>query len=51
MSVMIKVKYETDEELKTVLSLLDPIIKEWNKSSKHGDRFRKVYIRTELKSK
>jgi len=47
MSVRIKVSYETEEELKRVLQLLDPVIKSWNKAAKKSGRFFRVYVTLE----
>lgn len=44
MSVRIKVSYETEEELRQVLLLLDPIVKSWTKAAKKNGRFFRVYI-------
>ncbi|MDE5907770.1 MAG: hypothetical protein K2H52_03355 [Lachnospiraceae bacterium] len=44
MSVRIKVSYETEEELKRVLHLLDPVIKDWTKAAKKTGRFFRAYI-------
>lgn len=44
MSVKIKVSYETDEELKRVLMLLDPVIKSWAKAAEKSGRFFRAYI-------
>lgn len=43
---MIKVSYETDEELKSILTLLDPIIKGWNKANQKSGKYERVYIKT-----
>lgn len=44
MSVKIKVSYETEEELKGVLLLLDPVIKNWSKASKKNGKFFRAYV-------
>ena len=44
MSVKIKISYETEEELKKVLQLLDPVVKSWNRAAKKNGRFFRVYI-------
>lgn len=44
MSVRIKVSYETEEELKRVLELLDPVVKSWTRAAKKKGRFFRVYI-------
>ncbi|MDU6265814.1 MAG: hypothetical protein E6600_15065 [Anaerocolumna aminovalerica] len=49
MSVIIKVSYETDTELKTVLTLLDPIIKEWHKANEKKGKYERVYIKTNVR--
>ncbi|SHO46789.1 hypothetical protein [Anaerocolumna xylanovorans] len=49
MSMRITVSYETPEELKTVLALLDPVIKDWNKASKKAGQYNRVYIKTRIK--
>ncbi len=46
MSMIITVSYETQEELKTVLALLDPVIKDWNKATKKTGQYNRVYIKT-----
>ncbi len=46
MSMRITVSYETQEELKTVLTLLDPVIKDWNKASRKTGQYNRVYIKT-----
>ncbi len=46
MSMRITVSYETQEELKTVLTLLDPVIKDWNKATKKTGQYNRVYIKT-----
>ncbi|WP_156476402.1 hypothetical protein [Clostridium sp. Marseille-P299] len=48
MSVKIKVSYETEQELKTILSLLDPVVKKWSKQQKQG-RYNRVYIKATIK--
>lgn len=48
MSVRIKVSYETEEELKGVLRLLDPVLKDWTKTAKKNGRFFRAYL--ELRS-
>lgn len=48
MSVKIKVSYETEEELKKILELLDPVIKSWAKATQKKGRFSRVYINAEL---
>lgn len=48
MSVKIKVSYETEEELKRVLNLLDPAVKQWSKAAKKSGKYFRVYI--DLKS-
>jgi hypothetical protein len=44
--MIIRVSYETDTELKTVLSLLDPVIKEWHKANEKNGKYERVYIKT-----
>ncbi len=44
MSVKIKVSYETEEELKRVLMLLDPVVKDWTRAAKKSGRFFRAYI-------
>lgn len=44
MSVRIKVSYETEEELKRVLKLLDPVVKNWTRAAKKNGRFFRIYI-------
>ncbi len=44
MSVKIKISYETDEELKRVLMLLDPAVKSWTKAAKKSGKFFRAYI-------
>lgn len=44
MSVRIKVSYETEEELKRVLKLLDPVVKNWTRVAKKNGRFFRIYI-------
>lgn len=46
MSVIIKVFYPADTVFKMVLSLLKPVIKEWNKANETKDKFERVYIKT-----
>ncbi|WP_156476415.1 hypothetical protein [Clostridium sp. Marseille-P299] len=48
MSVNIKVSYETEQELKTILSLLDPVVIKWSKHQKQG-RYNRVYIKARIK--
>lgn len=48
MSVKIKVSYETEQELKTVLSLLDPVVKKWSKQQKQG-QYNRVYIKAGIR--
>jgi len=43
-SVRIKVSYETEEELKRVLQLLDPVLKGWTKAAKKSGKFFRAYI-------
>ncbi len=50
MSMIITVSYETQEELNTVLTLLDPVIKQWNKASKKNGQYNRVYIKTKFKT-
>ena len=45
MSVRIKVSYETEEELRSVLLLLDPVLKEWSKAAKKSGRFFRAYLK------
>ncbi len=47
MSMIISVSYETEKELKDVLTLLDPIIKQWNKANAKKGKFERVYIKTQ----
>ncbi len=47
MSMRITLSYETQEELKIVLNLLDPVIKDWNKASKKTGQYNRVYIKTQ----
>lgn len=49
MSVIIKVSYETDTELKMVLTLLDPIIKEWHRANVKKGKYERVYIKAGVK--
>lgn len=49
MSVRIKVSYETEEELKRVLLLLDPVVKRWTRAAKKNGRFFRAYIILESK--
>lgn len=51
MSVRIKVSYETEEELKKVLQLLDPVIKSWSKAAKKSGRFFRAYVTLDNKKK
>lgn len=44
MSVRIKVSYETEEELKKVLLLLAPVVKDWTRAAKKKGRFFRAYI-------
>lgn len=44
MSVRIKISYETEEELRRVLLLLDPVIKSWTKAAKKSGKFFRAYI-------
>lgn len=44
---MIKVSYETESEFKAILSLLDPIIKDWKKTNEKKGKFERVYIKTQ----
>ena len=46
MSVVIKISYETDTELQAVLSLLDPIIKDFTKANEKKGKYERVYIKT-----
>ena len=50
-SVKIKVSYETEEELKRVLLLLDPVIKSWTRAAKKSGRFFRAYITLDNKKK
>lgn len=47
MSMRITVSYEKQEELKTVLTLLNPVIKVWNKAYKKTGQYNRVYIKTQ----
>jgi hypothetical protein len=49
MSMRITVSYETQEELKTVLTLLDTVIKDWNKATKKTGQYNRVYIKTRIR--
>lgn len=44
MSVRIKISYETEPELKRVLLLLAPVIKDWRISSKKSGKFLRAYV-------
>ena len=44
MSVRIKISYETEEELKRVLSLLDPLLKSWSRAARKSGKFFRVYV-------
>lgn len=44
MSVRIKISYETEEELRKVLLLLDPVVKSWTKAAKKSGKFFRAYI-------
>lgn len=44
MSVRIKVSYETEDELKKVLLLLDPVLKDWTKAAKKNGRFFRAVV-------
>lgn len=44
MSVRIKISYETEEELKRVLHLLDPVVKNWTRPAKKSGKFFRAYI-------
>ncbi len=44
MSVRIKISYETEEELRRVLLLLNPVVKDWTKAAKKSGRFFRAYI-------
>ena len=44
MSVRIKVSYETDDDLKSVLLLLGPVLKGWSKAAKKSGRFSRAYL-------
>ena len=44
MSVRIKVSYETEDDLKSVLLLLDPVLKRWSKAAKKSGRFFRAYM-------
>ncbi|MFV0343444.1 MAG: hypothetical protein ACK5JH_11260 [Anaerocolumna sp.] len=50
MSMRITISYQTKEELKTALRLLDPIIKSQSKENKKNGRYYRVYLETKLKS-
>ena len=43
-SVRIKVSYETEEELRRVLLLLNPVLKGWTKAAKKSGRFFRAYL-------
>ena len=43
-SVRIKISYETEEELRRVLLLLNPVVKDWTKAAKKSGRFFRAYI-------
>ena len=51
MSVRIKVSYETEEELKKVLQLLDPVVKGWTKAAKKSGKFFRAYITLDNRKK
>lgn len=51
MSVRIKVSYESEEELKNVLLLLDPVVKNWTKAARKNGRFFRAYITLDNKKK
>ena len=51
MSVKIKVSYETEEELKRVLMLLDPVVKDWTRATKKSGKFFRAYITLDNKKK
>lgn len=51
MSVRIKVSYETEEELKRVLQLLDPVIKTWSRAAKKSGKFFRAYVTLDNKIK
>ena len=51
MSVRIKVSYETEEELRRVLHLLDPVIKDWTKAAKKSGKYFRAYITLDNKKK
>lgn len=51
MSVKIKVSYETEEELKRVLQLLDPVIKTWSRAAKKSGKFFRAYVTLDNKIK
>lgn len=44
MSVRIKVSYETEEDLKSVLLFLNPVLKGWSKAAKKSGRFFRAYL-------
>lgn len=44
MSIRIKVSYETEDELKRVLRLLDPVLKDWTKAAKKSGKYFRAYI-------
>lgn len=44
MSIRIKVSYETEDELKKVLQLLDPVLKGWTKAAKKSGKYFRAYI-------
>lgn len=43
-SVRIKISYETEEELRRVLALLDPVVKDWTRAAKKSGKFFRAYI-------
>lgn len=50
-SVKIKISYETEEELKRVLMLLDPVVKNWTRAAKKSGKFFRAYITLDNKKK
>lgn len=51
MSVKIKISYETEDELKRILALLDPVLKGQTAAAKKNGRFFRVYLILSLDGK
>ena len=47
MAVKIKVSYEHEQELKKIIAMLDPIIKDIKPSKNSEGRYKKAYINLE----